>query len=61
LVKVGCYYVEVSQPFAVLWVGLGKKKKLILDVSTTVAGPHAEHMGGEAIREKQNSKAIDHS
>jgi hypothetical protein len=53
LVKVGCYYVEVSQPFAVLWVGLGKKKKLILDVSTTVAGPHAEHMGGEAIRERK--------
>jgi hypothetical protein len=53
LVKVGCYYIVVSQPFAVLWVGLGKKKKLILGVSTTVAGPHAEHMGGGAIRERK--------
>jgi hypothetical protein len=53
LVKVGCYYVVVSQPFAVLWVGLGKKKKLVLDVSTTVAGPHAEHMVVDAIRERK--------
>jgi hypothetical protein len=50
---VGCYYIVASQPFAVLWVWLGKKKKLILDVSTTVAGPHAEHMGGDAIRERK--------